>query len=108
MLGTAYASALGQARSSLLATERQLAVKLMELPDGLSAPAQERYKGAIAFAKAGRMDRACEQFGELFEQNQQSIALTYSMGLCQESSGRLFQANELYKTADSLSKAPVA
>jgi uncharacterized caspase-like protein len=30
------------------------------------------------------------------------------MGLCQESSGRLLQANELYKTADSLSKAPVA
>ena len=106
MLGTAYSKVLDQVRAALMATEQTLAVKLMEDPDAMPPPAQERFKGALAFAKANRMDRACDQFGELYEQNKQSVALTYSMGLCQESRGRLWEAVEFYKTADSLTTKP--
>jgi hypothetical protein len=108
MLGSAYAQVMNQIRTALIATEQKLAVKLIELPDAMSEAAQVSFKGALAFAKAGRMDRACEQFGELYDQNKQSVALTYSMGLCQEARGRLLEATEFYKTADALTKTPTA
>ena len=106
MLGAAYASVMGKVRASLIATEQNLAVKLIEEPDGLAAAEQTLFRNALAFAKANRMDRACDQFGELYEQAKQSVALTYSMGLCQEARGRLFEAVEFYKTADTLTKTP--
>jgi hypothetical protein len=108
MLANAYAAVMTQVRSALIATEQKLAVKLMEVPDGMPEAAQVSFNGALAFAKAGRMDRACEQFGELYDQHKQSVALTYSMGLCQESRGRLLDATEFYKTADALTKTPTA
>lgn len=106
MLGAAYAQVMAQVRSALIATEQKLAVELMEEPDGLPEAAKTKFTGALAFAKEGRMDRACELFGGLYEQNKQSVALTYSMGLCQESRGRLWEAIELYKTADELTQKP--
>ena len=108
LLGTAYSMVMNQIRTALVATEQSVPVKLMDKADGLSDAGQTTFKGAVAFAKEGRMDRACDLFGQLFEQHKQSVALTYSMGLCQEAHGRLFEATELYKTADALTQAPNA
>ena len=108
LLGTAYSMVMNDIRTALIATEQSVAVKLMDKADGLSDAGQTTFKGAVAFAKEGRMDRACDLFGQLFEKHKQSVALTYSMGLCQEAHGRLFEATELYKTADALTQAPNA
>jgi tetratricopeptide (TPR) repeat protein len=107
MLGAAYAQVMNQVRSALIATEQKLAVSLMEDPDGLPEAAKVQFTGAVAFAKEGRMDRACELFGALYEQHKQSVSLTYSMALCQEAVGRLWEAIELYKTADGLTQKPM-
>jgi hypothetical protein len=106
MLGEIYTLVLQDIKTALIPTEKTVQVKLIEKPDGLGAENVKLYEGALAFARENRMDRTCDIFNTLYEGNKQSVALTYGMGLCQESRGRLWEATDFYKIADGMSASP--
>ena len=59
---------------------------------------------AFKFAKAGRMDRACEIWKEMEPIENEYAPLLYDIGLCEESSGNEVNARDYYTRADKLSK----
>lgn len=69
---------------------------------------RQRFKEAVAFAKANRMDRACSIFEELADAEKSSPPLYYNMGFCAQSKGDWKQAHKLYRQADGLTRSPVA
>lgn len=61
-------------------------VKFMEGRAKLAKDVMQKYKSALAFGKAGRVDRACGTFDEIYADaaNQQDVELNYNQGVCQE------------------------
>lgn len=68
---------------------------------------RKKFNTALEFAKKNRIDRACSIWGEIYEKNQNSISLTYNLGVCKELSGDLAGALNFYQMADSLTKKPI-
>ncbi len=87
-------------------------VKLMEKADNISKASAAQYKSGLAFADAtpSRLDRACSIFQEIYasENNRNSVALTYNMGVCNEIllPDDPSAALDFYNKADQLLKAP--
>lgn len=50
---------------------------------------RERFTGALAFAEAGRIDRACAIFESLADAQPRDLALGYNIGVCHMIEGRL-------------------
>lgn len=77
-------------------------IKLMDSEDGIdSAPAKEKLKNGLAYADKGRLDGACELWGEARNiAGNSSPALLYNLGVCAESRGDLDAALNLYRQAD--------
>jgi len=69
--------------------------------------AQARLDGGIKWAKAGRLDRACEQWREADRLNPNSCAISYNLGVCAETEGSLQKAMDYYEKADRLTIEPV-
>jgi len=76
-------------------------------PDEKMPPAsRDALKGAIKFAKAKRMDEACSRIADLYENDKDSIVLSYNKGFCDESVGEVFKADGEYRQASTLANAP--
>lgn len=76
-------------------------VRLMDDTDGIpSKEAIDKLKRGMEYADKGRMDGACELWGEARNLAPGSFALLYNLGVCAESRGDLDAALTLYRQAD--------
>ncbi len=76
-------------------------IKLMDSTDGIESPeAKDKLKRGLEYANKGRMDNACELWGEARNLASNSHALLYNLGVCAESRGDVDAALSLYKQAD--------
>lgn len=76
-------------------------IKLMDSTGGIDSPeAKDKLKRGITYADKGRLDNACELWGEARNLAGNSPALLYNLGVCAESRGDLDAALSLYKQAD--------
>jgi tetratricopeptide (TPR) repeat protein len=84
-----------------------LEIKLMDSTDGIeSSAAKDKLKSGIEYADKGRMDSACELWGEARILAPNSYVLLYNLGVCAESRGDLGAALSLYKQADKMLGKP--
>jgi tetratricopeptide (TPR) repeat protein len=82
-------------------------IKLMDSTDGMeSKEAKEKLKNGIAYADKGRLDSACELWGQARNLAPNSYVLVYNLGVCAESRGDLDAALNLYKQADKMLGKP--
>lgn len=84
-------------------------VQLKDDAKGLSAVAEEKFEGGLAFSEAGQMDRACAIWQELsatVPASNKNISLLYNLGVCAEVVADYDRALELYSKADSMLTAP--
>jgi tetratricopeptide (TPR) repeat protein len=71
-----------------------------------SGTAREKLKQGIQFAGKGRMDSACELWGEAGPLAPDSPSLVYNLGVCAESRGDVEAALALYRKAEKLAGKP--
>ena len=107
LMGKLHSQLVQEVMAKIVPHERMVSRTLMPADkyEG-SAGSKERFAGAVQFAQEQRMDRACETFRDLYSSDKESVALSYNLGLCEESEGHLARASELYGAADRLSSAP--
>jgi tetratricopeptide (TPR) repeat protein len=85
-------------------------VEIVLLDDDDSNPpdaAEDRIDRGIEWAKAGRMDRACELWHEACNIHPKGYAIHYLLGVCAETLGDLQEAMNCYQKADRLTDEPV-
>jgi tetratricopeptide (TPR) repeat protein len=76
-------------------------VALLDSTDGIdSGTAREKLKQGIEFAGKGRMDSACELWGEAGNLAPNAVSLVYNLGVCAESRGDAEAALALYRKAE--------
>lgn len=96
-------------RQQVAPYNRSVTVQLKEKAPGLSKGDMTQFAGAVEFAGAGRMDRACSIFETLNAgANANNVALLYNLGVCQEVllPDRPAAALEYYAKADQLLTRP--
>ena len=82
-------------------------IRLMDSTDGIeSKEAKDKLKRGLEYADKGRMDSACELWGEARNLTSGSCTLLYNLGVCAESRGDLDAALTLYRQADKLLGKP--
>ncbi len=82
-------------------------IRLMDATDGIaSKEAIDKLKSGLEYAGKGRMDSACELWGQASTLAANSHALTYNLGVCAESRGDLDAALGLYRQADRILGKP--
>ena len=82
-------------------------ISLMDSTDGIgSKEAIDKIKRGIEYADKGRLDNACELWGEARNIVPGSHALLYNLGVCAESRGDLDAALSLYKQSDRILGKP--
>ena len=108
MLAVAKKEALSKFR--LMMAPYHVRMEIVLLDDDDSDPpdaAEDRIERGIEWAKAGRMDRACELWHEACDIHPQGYAIHYLLGVCAEISGDLDKALECYQKADRMTGEPV-
>lgn len=107
LMGKLHYQVVQDVMTKIVPHERMVSLTLMPADkyDG-SAGSKERFAGAVQFAQERRMDRACETFRDLYVSDKESVALSYNLGVCEESENHLARASELYGAADRLSSTP--
>lgn len=107
LLAQARRDVLEQIRVALAPVESRVFAEVMdddgEMRSKQSAP---KFASGFEFAKAGRMDRACEIWKELEPIENDYVPLLYNIGLCEESSGNEVTARDYFIRADKLSPKP--
>ncbi|MEF3254851.1 MAG: hypothetical protein K6348_04715, partial [Deferribacterales bacterium] len=107
LMNLVQSNLLQMIRRDILPYNISLNITLMEDTEGLKdSKDKDRFLSALEFAKKDRLDRGCEIWEELYPTNQNSISLTYNIGVCKEVYGKLFEAKEYYKKADKLLTKP--
>jgi len=82
-------------------------IRLLDSTNGITSPeAKDKLKRGIEYADKGRMDSACELWGEARNLASGSYALLYNLGVCAESRGDLDNALSLYKQSDRILGKP--
>lgn len=82
-------------------------IRLIDSTDGISSKeAIDKLKRGMEYADKGRMDSACELWGEARNMAAGSYALLYNLGVCAESRGDLDTAWQLYKQSDKILGKP--
>lgn len=82
-------------------------ISLKDATDGINSPeAKDKLKRGMEYADKGRMDSACELWGEARNLASGSYALLYNLGVCAESRGDLEAALSLYKQSDKILGKP--
>jgi tetratricopeptide (TPR) repeat protein len=82
-------------------------VALLDSTDGIdSSTAKEKLKQGIQFAGKGRMDSACELWGEAGNLAPNAVSLVYNLGVCAESRGDVEAALALYRKAEKITGKP--
>lgn len=99
--------AIDQFRRDIAPSSTTLRVTILEETSLIkSEAAKQTFGQGVAFAKGGRMDRACEFWNQILETEAQAFQLVYNVGVCHESQGNLTQAFAMYERADRLLTAP--
>ena len=76
-------------------------IRLMDDTDGIgSADAKDKLTRAMDYAQRGRLDAACELWGQARILAPGAYALLYNLGVCAESRGDLDAALSLYRQSD--------
>ena len=99
-------AALRQFREDVAPFERSVDIRLLNITDGLTPGGRVRFSGALEFAQANRMDRACEIWRDLLSQESTSPSIMYNLGTCAETRGNLPEAFDWYSRADKLLPRP--
>ena len=82
-------------------------IRLINSKDGIeSKEAIDKLKRGMEYADKGRMDSACELWGEARNLAANSYALLYNLGVCAESRGDLDAALLLYRQSDKILGKP--
>jgi len=102
----ALANALREVRADLAPYRYVIDAPLKQSADGLTGASREAFEGALAFARTGRFDRACSQFTQLEAEGARTIAVRYNIALCDEASGRLFEARRRIVEIDGDLRTP--
>ena len=105
---------LDQIRVALAPVESRVSAEIMEdswlnssFSEEIKSPASlEKFASGVEFAKAGRMDRACEIWKELEPIESTHVPLLYNVGVCEESAGSLESARDHFVRADKLALKP--
>ena len=107
LLETARESVKNEFRRDIAPYYVTLEIKLMDSTDGIeSSASKDKLKRGIEYADKGRMDSACELWGEARILTPNSYVLIYNLGVCAESRGDLDAAIGLYKQADKMLGKP--
>jgi len=82
-------------------------IRLLDSTDGIdSKEAKDKLKRGLEYAAKGRMDSACELWGEARNIAPGSYALLYNLGVCAESRGDFDAALSLYRQSDKILGKP--
>ncbi|HLZ19644.1 MAG TPA: CsgG/HfaB family protein, partial [Smithellaceae bacterium] len=82
-------------------------IRLMDSTDGIaSKEAIDKLKRGMEYADKGRMDSACELWGDARNLAANSHALLFNLGVCAESRGDLDAALTLYRQSDRILGKP--
>ncbi|MBU6952740.1 hypothetical protein [Hahella sp. HN01] len=108
LVAIARKNALQDIRLDMAPYHKNMDVIIKSDDDTLSDVLQEKFKGAVEFAEANRMDRACNiwrgmYYGLIPTGN---YNLLYNLGVCEEFEGSIACAQALYRRADNLLVEP--
>lgn len=107
LVGNAVVAVQGKIQAAIAPSVQLRALDLMEPDLAVGAtPAQEQFQAALKFARAKRLDEACQRFVDLYDSNKESTALTYNVGFCDEARGDLVNAAARYRRASELARGP--
>jgi hypothetical protein len=107
LLSNAKMVAMESFRRDVAPVATARAIDVLGPGDRIGSPQmKERFSNALAFAKEGRLDRACEMWREIATSEQNSPELIYNLGVCAEVAGDLEGAKTLYTRADRLLMQP--
>jgi hypothetical protein len=108
LLGMAATEVFQKLKEDLTPHVVSESLKLKTNTEGLPPASVEQFNGAYAFAKADRMDRACEIWNRMADAGTNSLAIMYNSAACNEYSGNIDQALAAYKRIDASLTAPDA
>ncbi|HOG11373.1 MAG TPA: CsgG/HfaB family protein [Smithellaceae bacterium] len=101
LLEQAKASVKNQFRRDIAPFYVTREIRLIDSTDGIeSNEAKDLLKRGLEYADKGRMDSACELWGQARNLTPGSYALLYNLGVCAESRGDLDTALTLYRQSD--------
>lgn len=106
MIDDARRQALSTFRKHVAPYTAIISIVVMEERDGMSNAAATRFESGLEYAKANRLDRACELWNEAVGMSPKAVALVYSRGICEEVSGNYRAALESYRDADRILNKP--
>lgn len=107
LLASARSQALGQVAPDIAPSNVTLNATLKTEAKGLSTAQKKLFLDAVAFAKVGRMGRACQIWKSINNNGSAgNVAVIYDLAVCAEANGRLSEALEIYMRADKLLTRP--
>jgi hypothetical protein len=107
LLEQAKSTVLDRFRRAIAPSYARLNIQLMESDAGIGEDvAKRKLAQGLEFAKANRLDRACELWREAGSSVERSVSLAYDLGICAEAGGDIRRAAELYQQADLLLEKP--
>ncbi|TWA59579.1 curli production assembly/transport component CsgG [Azospirillum baldaniorum] len=68
--------------------------------EGLSGQAKEKFDSAVAFARAGRMDRFCQTMQSLNQENFNTVSTAYNYAICEEADNKIIHARDILEELD--------
>jgi len=99
--------AMKQFREEVAPYETTVYIEVLEKTDGITDnPGRDSLKYSVAFAKKGRLDRACDIWRNGAEKYHNAISFVYNVGICYEAEGNLKGALEQYMKADKMTIKP--
>ena len=107
LAGIANYKAMKQFREEVAPYDVTVYIEVLEKTDGITdASGKDSLKYSVAFAKNGRLDRACDIWRKGAEQYQDAISFVYNIGICIETEGDLEGALDQYMKADKMTMKP--
>ncbi len=107
LLEHAKNQALEDFRKAVAPSYSKVDIHLIESSQSIDdKTAKKKHAQGIEFAKANRLDRACELWHEAAALAAPAMPILYGLGVCAEVSGEIDAAQELYRKADRLLDKP--
>jgi tetratricopeptide (TPR) repeat protein len=101
LMDEAITKVMAKIKSDIAPTTIRSNVKLMESPSSLAKTDAEQFSKGLEFAKAQRMDRACQIWSDLNKRTQGvDNALLFNLAVCQEADGNYEDALKLFEQVD--------
>lgn len=108
LLATARDRAIARFVGQVAPHRVRMSISLLTEDDsGIPEATKVAIDNGVAFARENRLDRACTIWSEAARAHPQGYALPYLLGVCEEASGRLEQAQSQYTLADQRTSRPV-